>query len=901
MNRYCFGPFELDPDELALSRNGVPVRLQELPLRLLLLLVARAGAVVTRDEVRHGLWPENTFVEFDNNLGVAVRKVREALNDNAEAPRYVATVPRRGYRFVAPVTLRKLELVSDSFAAGNQITHPPFPDGSALPVPPDGSMPLPTNPSPTNPRNLLWVGLVLFLLLSAAAAYRFRSRPHFPLAQTQQGPVVAEPHLRRSVAVLGFRNLSSRGQDDWLSPVFAEMLNTELGVSSDLRMISGEDVARAKRELPMNDQDSLAKTTLQRLRTNLGADVVLLGSYILVNKNGTKQIRLDLRLQDTGRGETIAEEAITGDAEDLLSLAARAGGSLRDSLSVKTRPEAESALRAVLPANQQSTRLYAEGRARLWAFDMLGARDLLAKAVAADPKFPLAHSALSEALWHLGYQVKARFEAQRALELAPGLPAEDRLLIQGQYRRSVGDFPQAVEAYQTLFQMFPDSLDYGLLLESAQLRVAPSAALHTLATLRNLPAPEGDDARIDMAEAAAWIGQDTGKARAAARLAIAKGTAQGSHALVGWTYGILCQQGTNAGESADTAIGECENARASSRAAHDLNGEAMAVNNIAGDYFQKGDITRCEEMFHSAIQEFTTIGDLDGAATAKSNLADARIAVGDLAGAKKLLESATLDYQAIQDEEGVALNLNNLGDLLRQSGDLQVAETTFEQAKATAEAKDYKSATAYVLSGLGDVLADRGDLVSARKSYEQALSLRNQIGEKATAGETEVGLAALSIEEGAATSTEGPLRQWIVRFNNEQRSDDELIARTTLVQALLAEGKQVEAQKEADDSQGLAAGSQSLFVRLQFKLCIARVLTASGAPARAKPLLNEVLVDAQKYGYTGIRLEAMLAQAELERRTGSAAAAQKQLLMVQQEARAKGFGLIARKAKALSV
>src|ERR1700735_678330 len=103
--RYRFGPFDLDPNEGTLSRNGVRVRLQDLPYRLLLMLLERRGEIVTREEVRQRLWPENTFVEFDNSLGVAVRKVRDALNDDAEAPRYVETIPRRGFRFVAPVTV----------------------------------------------------------------------------------------------------------------------------------------------------------------------------------------------------------------------------------------------------------------------------------------------------------------------------------------------------------------------------------------------------------------------------------------------------------------------------------------------------------------------------------------------------------------------------------------------------------------------------------------------------------------------------------------------------------------------------------------------------------------------------------------------------------------------------
>ncbi len=102
--RYRFGPFELDPVEGSLTRSGARVRLQDLPFRLLALLVERRGEIVTREETRQRLWPENTFVEFDNSLGVAIRKVREALRDDAESPRYVETIPRRGYRFLAPVT-----------------------------------------------------------------------------------------------------------------------------------------------------------------------------------------------------------------------------------------------------------------------------------------------------------------------------------------------------------------------------------------------------------------------------------------------------------------------------------------------------------------------------------------------------------------------------------------------------------------------------------------------------------------------------------------------------------------------------------------------------------------------------------------------------------------------------
>src|ERR1035438_6843042 len=101
---YRFGLFALDVSALALTKNGIRVRLQDQPLQLLVLLLERSGEIVTREELRQRLWPSNTFVDFDKSLGVAVLKVRDALGDSATNPTFLETLPRRGYRFIAPVT-----------------------------------------------------------------------------------------------------------------------------------------------------------------------------------------------------------------------------------------------------------------------------------------------------------------------------------------------------------------------------------------------------------------------------------------------------------------------------------------------------------------------------------------------------------------------------------------------------------------------------------------------------------------------------------------------------------------------------------------------------------------------------------------------------------------------------
>lgn len=100
---YRFGLFELNPDAGELRRQGVLVKLPPQPFKLLTLLVSRPGTIVTREDIRRELWTEDTFVDFDQGVNFSIRQVREALGDEAEAPRYVQTVPRRGYRFIAPV------------------------------------------------------------------------------------------------------------------------------------------------------------------------------------------------------------------------------------------------------------------------------------------------------------------------------------------------------------------------------------------------------------------------------------------------------------------------------------------------------------------------------------------------------------------------------------------------------------------------------------------------------------------------------------------------------------------------------------------------------------------------------------------------------------------------------
>jgi DNA-binding winged helix-turn-helix (wHTH) protein/tetratricopeptide (TPR) repeat protein len=879
--RYRFGPFELDPAEGRLARNGATVKLQDLPYRLLVMLVERPGEIVTREEVRQRLWPENTFVEFDNSLGVAIRKVRDSLGDDAEAPRYVETLPRRGYRFIGPVSVEGMADPTQKRAADSTAASP----GAVVRV--------------RRPVSRYWVVAALVLLLVGGALYEFRSVPGRASSNAEGGSVAPRVRIRRSVAVMGFRNLPGRSEDNWLSAAFCEMLNTELAAGGELRLVSGEDVARAKQELPLADEDSLAKGTLDRLRKDPGADVVVVGAYTALPGNGTNRIRLDIRAQDTAAGETIAEDSVTGNESDLFEMAHRAGVHLRQNLGVVSlSPENTALARASLPTNEKAVRLYTEGRARLWAFDFLGARDLLAKAVSVEPDYPLSHSSLSETWGHLGYELKSRAEAQRALELSGHLSQEERLAVEGQYRDAIRDWPKAVETYRSLFDLFPDSLDYGLRLAKAQRWVKPADSLHTLALLRLLPAPAGEDPRVDLAEASSSVVQDVAKAQAAARRAIAKGSALGSHLIVGRAYGFLCQQGPAIGAAMEEIKKDCENAIQSYAAAGDRNNEARTLNDFAGIYFFQGDLARSETMWLKAAAEFRQTGDPEGVAASLNNLGDIYLLRGDLAAAKKLLTEAIPSYQANGDKGGVALALNDLGDVARREGNLEAAVTTYQQAKATAQEIDDKNAIAYVLTGMGDVLTDRGDLAAARKSYQESLNIRTQSGEKQAAAETQVALAQLAVEEGHAAEAEAAARQCKDQFHQEQEADDELAAITVLAAALMAQGKQADAAKEVESATQSAAKNQNTMVRLQFDLISAQVAVASDKPESAGTRLRQTLGEAHKFRYLGVEFEASLALAEMEVKSGHVAAAHTQLAALERAARGKGFGLIAGKAAA---
>ena len=172
--------------------------------------------------------------------------------------------------------------------------------------------------------------------------------------------------VRPSVAVLGFENMSHQASAEWLSTALTEMLSTELAAGGRLRTVPGELVGRVKLELSLPNAQTFTKPTLDRLRNNLSADYVVLGSYLLLGEGPDQKVRLDLRLQDTRTGELIASASETRTSGELINLVTSAGALLRRQLGAGTVAEADSrSVRGSLPEGAEAARNYSEGLERL--------------------------------------------------------------------------------------------------------------------------------------------------------------------------------------------------------------------------------------------------------------------------------------------------------------------------------------------------------------------------------------------------------------------------------------------------------------------------------------------------------------------------------------------------------
>jgi tetratricopeptide (TPR) repeat protein len=562
-------------------------------------------------------------------------------------------------------------------------------------------------------------------------------------------PGIGATRMRRSVAVLGFKNL---GQPEaaWLSTALSEMLRTELAAGGQLRTIPGESVARVKRELSLAETDSFAEDTLARIRSGLGADLVLVGSYLALGKEGQERIRLDLRLQDAGAGEVVAAASETGTATEVFDLVSRAGEKLRVSLGVDRVSETEaSAVRATFPGSPGAGRLYAEGLARLRVLDALTARRLLEEASAVEPSHPLIHSALAQAWTMLGYDEKARAESKRALALSQELSREDRLSIQALDHEAGSEWGGAARIWQSLLVFFPDSLEYGLRLAHAQTSAGNGVgALTTVEGLRRLPSPASGDPRIDLAEAAAAKSlSDFERQRKAASVAAQKAGAQGARLLRAQARLVEGTALVDMGRL-DEGQAACEEAERIFADTGEVGGVARSEHIIAVALGQKGDLSGARTRFLKALESFRQSGDRRGIAHQLGNLGTALAAAGDRKGARKLYLEALEVWREISDHSGTAKILNNLGSLLEEDGDLAGARKAFEEALRLLQQIGERRYEALVEANLGEVLHRQGRLDDAQEGYERSLRISLGLPDESGVAATSVLLGKLLIDRG---------------------------------------------------------------------------------------------------------------------------------------------------------
>ncbi|WP_348263418.1 tetratricopeptide repeat protein [Telmatobacter sp. DSM 110680] len=930
---FRFGLFEADVVQKTLLRNGVRVKIQDQPFRVLILLLERSGEIVGRDELRSSIWPDGTFVDFDGSLNVILKKLRAVIDDNPENPRFIETVPRRGYRFIAPVTVIRAEPEPLDAPAS---LPPPTTSAVGSLEPASGSRrSLPDSP-------LLYVAASVFLVVALSAGWmRWNGIKSAAIASTT--PVAAKVSVRSSVAVLGFKSLSGASNDAWLGTALSEMLSTELASGDKLRLVSAEDIANLRNYSPWAKTDTLDRVTTSRIGSALDSDLLVLGSYTTIGKPEHGQIRVDARLQDAKTGEVMCEIAEIGASEDLFAIVSRIGGKLRNRLGVgSTGDSDETMVQATLPADPEAARFYALGLERLRAYDFETARGFFEQAIATEAGFPLAHSMLSRTELFLGHYDQAKVEAKKGVDLSSGLPRIQKMEIEASYDQALGDRGKAADIYRVLFNMFPDSLDYGLQLAKLQLdSYHPDESLETIRQLRRLPPPASNDARIDLREAPLQMRKDVDAAEKLFRTAAQKAqsqnqrlvyaraeqnlcllnrqhlqnppecheafeiyTAAGNRNLAGATLQIMAENQRLTGHALE-AIPLYEEAIRTFNESGDYENMGVALNNLSLVYQDQGQWARAEEEYRKAKQNFTVVNDRVNLAVVTSNLADIEQWHGNFDKAERLYEEAREFGRAAKMATSSIPATGHPGMLLIK-GELNDA-----MSELNAQVAFYRSwggdpwLFANAVSGLGDVQRQQGDLNASQRSYEEAVEILKKAN--ASTVNLQLSLIQLSIDRHHPDQAERELHDVIAVFEKDKNAGEELSGYLALGQALLAQGKINESKTLIQRAKKLTDLHEFPVLGMPLELLALRIdsAEASAAPHRSEGLLvvqrdlKSLIQRAHRIGFYTLECEARLALADVESKL-SPSVGSAHLVALSQQARDRGFVLYADQAASLN-
>ena len=433
--RLRFGVFELDLRAGELRKHGLRVRLQEQPFQVLATLLEHPGEVVTREELQRKLWPADTFVDFDHGLNKTINKIREALGDSAESPRFVETVSRRGYRFLAEVRAADAAPVRGPAPATE-----PHPSTETRERPdPTGKPPTPKSAPPPLPWKI--AAFMALLVAVSLATWRLYSWKH-------PAPLI------RSLAVLPLESLSSDASQDYFADGMTDELISDLGQISALRVISRTSVMAYKR----------ARKPLPQIARELDVDAVVEGTVL---RSGD-QVRITAQLIEAATDKHLWSQSYEGQLRDTLALQNQVAQAIAEQIRINLNSQERAALKNVRVVNPQAYESYLKGR-YFWnkrtADGLKVALAYFNQAIDEDPKYAQSYSGLADTYALLGdwqYAVmtpkealpKAKAAAIKALELDSTL---------GEAHNSLAfcldgfdwDFPSAGKEFQRALELNP--------------------------------------------------------------------------------------------------------------------------------------------------------------------------------------------------------------------------------------------------------------------------------------------------------------------------------------------------------------------------------------------------------------------------------------------------------------
>jgi tetratricopeptide (TPR) repeat protein len=539
----------------------------------------------------------------------------------------------------------------------------------------------------------------------------------------------------------------------------------------------------------------------------------------------------------------------------------------------------------------------------------------------------------------VGNHDQSKEEAKRAFNLSANLSKEDRLWIEGRYRVTTHEREKALEIYKTLFDLHPDNLEYGLRLAERQEGLGKSReALATLELLRKLPAPERDDPRIDLDEGdAAMSISNRQMAQTAYQRALKKGTDAGARLIV--AAALASEGSSNWTSKPDQAIADFEQAADSYASVGDLNSRASVLNGIAALLWNKGDFALAEKMRREARDIHAKTGN-DGALTEDlRHLAESNLQRGDLKEAMESYQQALATSRKVEWKLQEMWSLQGIGDtLVRQGdprgarqfyeksleichaskdnpvilnwcprevagffadqGDLPRAESLLQESLERSAKSENKNDVADALGELAELLVKKSQLTEAKAKYEQALAIYTELGDTVSNVSDRLSLAAISLEEGRPGDVEAAAREAVEASRKQKLAYLQVRPPTLLARALLMEGKLREATTEIDLAKALWEKSRYFEQHFDVGIVSARVLAQSHDPAEAEKQLNLLLDESTRDGLVSYQFEIRLALGEIEMKSGKTSTGVARLKYLERDATAKGFLLIAHKAKA---